>query len=136
MAELENLNFFKKLQNVSESFFKLVGDYAELISLEARLASRSLCSIATLLFLLVPLLATTWIFISAFLTLMFFDLQFSLLSSLAIVIGINFLLLLATVLMISKLKGHLFFKASRRQLNFSADKDHTDETIITENPTA
>lgn len=91
-------------------------DLTQLASLEARLAVKTLVMIAIMAVVMLVFIASTW----GSLQLLFFfyliSLKFTFISASLMLVGLNFIVLLTIGLYIKRIKRHLYFPATRKQL--------------------
>lgn len=105
------------IDNVVNTFIKLISEIARLASLEAQLAKKSLVRIIALVFVVGSLLTVTWLCALGCLLLYLVSLHLSWLLSLGIITLLNVVLLTSIFVAILFLKENLLFKATRRQLS-------------------
>jgi magnesium-transporting ATPase (P-type) len=116
MEEQNELGFTQVLNNWLRTFFKLLGEFKNLIKLESRLAKRSLGIILVLSIFLCFVLMSTWLCFLSLITVYLVNAQFSLFNSLLFVMLFNVMLITILCLIMLKLKDDLFFPVTRRQL--------------------
>ena len=116
MEEKSSLSFITIIYNLSQTFFRLVGDITRLARTEAHLAVSSLIRLVLLSLLAGLLLLTTWICILGAVIASLVAIHFSWLTSFLFVTLLNMLLLTTLFLYIKKLKKNLTFQATRKQL--------------------
>ena len=135
MEDHSNLNLFQVFNNWARTFFKLLSGFKSLVTLEARLAKKSLVTIIILLVLMACLLAATWISLLALIVAALLSIHFSLLSSLALIVLLNIFLILVMGIAVLKLKNNLFFPVTRKQLGWSRfkKKESNDGKLKTKN---
>jgi|GEM_PF-4922356 len=116
MEEKSNLSFMTIITNLSQTFFKLVGDVTRLACTEAQLAASSLVHISLLYLLIGFLSVTTWSCILGIIIASLVSIHFSWVASFSIVTLLNILLLIIAFLAITRMKKNLTFEATRKQL--------------------
>lgn len=136
MQDESKVSLSQLVNNWARTFFKLLSDMAQLVSLEAQLAKRSLVTIVILLIVLACLLMTTWMSLLALIVAFFLYLHFTLVTSVLIIVLLNIFLIIGVYAFILKLKEDLFFPVTRRQLrlsNFIKKKEPNDGELKTKN---
>ena len=123
------------LSQLPQTFFKLIIDFKELASAEARLAMKSVAIIIVLSLIFRAFLLTTWVTLCALIVAYLISLHFSLISSLWVIAVLNFVIVVIAAVIISQLKGNLKFAATRRQLKSltAFNKDASNEKFTNEN---
>jgi uncharacterized membrane protein YqjE len=136
MDEGKKASFTHIIGNMFSIVHKIVSDIFHLASAEAALAKQSLANIVLLSFVFGALFTTTWLCILGLVvaSLMSFF-QLSLLSSLAIVTVVNIALIAGSAVIFLKLKGNLYFRATRNQISSTKKlfKDSYRERITAKN---
>lgn len=115
----------RTLKNISETFFKLVGNFASMAKAEAELATRSMGLIFIFVIITGSLCTTTWAcMLAVIFVLLRSTLHFGLFLSLTTLVLINISVLCLVWMYITHLKNNLFFKTTRKHLRatFSTSK--------------
>ena len=136
MDEGKKTSFTQMFGNMFHTIHKLVSDICHLASAEARLAKQSLANMVLLSFVFGALFTSTWLcLLGLLIAILISYAHLSLLSALAIVFLINLGLIAVTAVVFFKLKGNLFFRATRNQLSTSKKlfKDSYRERIEAKN---
>ena len=110
----ENLTTIVK--ELGKNITTIISEVLEILSLEARLAGKSLLMIFILLVVAGLVVITTWLLFMAALVFLLIHISFNLLTSVLVVIGFNIILLVSIFLLIKKLHRNIYFSATRRQL--------------------
>lgn len=105
------------IKNLAQMYLNRLGNIAQLASLEAQLARKTLATIVFLFLILAFLLISTWMSLLLLLFIYLISLHYSLLFASSVIVGLNIILLLVIVLYLQKIKKNLFFPATRRQLS-------------------
>jgi hypothetical protein len=105
-----------RLLLIIPTVFSFVNNITSLISYEARLATQNLVKIIILAIMTACMLITVWFCLLAVLFLYLIQLQLSWLLAGIIVLGLNLILLLTLILLLSKAKNTMFFSETRKQL--------------------
>jgi uncharacterized membrane protein YqjE len=136
MEEGKKASFTHVISNMFQIVHKIVSDIFHLASAEAALAKQSLANIVLLSFVFGALFTSTWLcLIGLIVTFLMSFLQFSLFTSLAIVLILNIALIAVAAVVFIKLKGNLFFRATRNQISGTKKlfKDSYRERITAKN---
>jgi uncharacterized membrane protein YqjE len=136
MDDGKKTSFTQIFGNVFSTIHKLVSDVFHLASAEAALAKQSLANIVLLSFVFGALFTSTWLCVLGLIVTSLMALfQLSLLASIAIVTLLNFIMIAIAAVIFIKLKGNLFFRATRRQLSSTKQilKDSYRERITAKN---
>ena len=129
-------SFISIIGNMFSTVYKLVSDVCHLASAETQLAKQSLANMIWLSFVIGALVTSTWLGLLGLLISVFYTyLQLSLVTSFLIVFVINLSLILATLAFFFKLKGNLYFRATRKHLTGSKKifKDTYRERLTAKN---
>jgi uncharacterized membrane protein YqjE len=116
MKNENNISLAKIFRNIATNFFGLIGNYKNLIALEARFAGANLIKMIALSLVLISLLTSTWISLLILLFLFFKFLNIGDILAIALIFFINICCLFAVWLVMQKMKTSLSFPATRRQL--------------------
>jgi uncharacterized membrane protein YqjE len=136
MEEGKKASFTHVISNMFQIVHKIVSDIFHLASAEAALAKQSLANIVLLSFVFGALFTSTWLcLIGLIVAFLMSFLQLSLFSSLAIVSVLNIALIAVAAVVFLKLKGNLFFRATRNQISSTKKlfKDSYRERITAKN---
>ncbi|GEM_PF-2138965 len=119
MSEKKQGTFFKTIINLAMTFsglFGLVNTAIKIIKYELHVAGKNIGYILFLGLVLLCLLLSAWLCIQGLLFLYFISLPLRPTLSVAIILAINILLLIVTLIAITKCKKHLLFPNTRRLL--------------------
>lgn len=125
MADKKALSLIKIFKNLIQAYVQRITDITHLASLEARLAIKTLITISILCLVIVLFAISFWLNLLLVFYLYLVSLHYSFLASAIFILGLNFVAILVTYLVIRKIKKNLFFPATRRatRRQFSALKN-------------
>lgn len=135
MSQEKKTSLIPILVNLAQAYLKRLCDVIELASLEARLAVRTLFSLAILFFVACILVFSSWLCLLFLAFLYLVSLQYTPLFAASIITLMNVVLLLTCGIYIWNVKRNLFFPATRKQLYGAnnADKELLHEQTKTAN---
>ena len=120
MEDPNHSSFVMTFINIFLAYIKRLSDIAQLASLEARLAARTLFCLISLFFVLFILVTASWFSILFLICSYTLSLGYSLFFSATILCGLNLLLLAIIAIAIIRIKRNLFFPATRREIQTTA----------------
>lgn len=109
-------NLTTTVKELGKNLTTIISEVLEILSLEARLAGKSLLIILALLVVAGLVVITTWLLFMAALVFLLIHVSVSSLTAVLAVIGFNIILLGGIILLIKKLHRNVYFPATRRQL--------------------
>lgn len=115
------------IKNLAQLYLNKISNLAQLASLEAQLARKTLATLVFLTLILAFLFISTWMSLLLLLFIYLISLHYSLLFASFIIVLLNLLLFIIISLYMSRIKKNLFFPATRRQLSRLGITDGSDK---------
>jgi Putative Actinobacterial Holin-X, holin superfamily III len=136
MQDPDQSSLVMNLIHLLQAYLKRLGDIIQLASLEARLAIKTLFSLAALFFILFILLSSSWLCVLFLLCVFIQSLGYSLVFSAVLITSLNIILLALCSLIMWRLKQNLFFPATRKEIynTAAADKECDHDKLKKTNP--